>query len=123
MNIPSVRVRHLTVLIVGIALAGSCLPWLRRRHEFWVLVGIIAVALIAVMLFRAVASFDHEVRLRQSQPSAKSAWFRGRVRSFWWKVSIVVVLIVTVPHFMRLVAVPTSWLSKRRAKVLSLKGH
>jgi len=99
MNIPTLRIRHVTVLIVGIALGASFLPWLRHQHMFWTLMGIMAVALVAAMLFSAVASPDREVRLWRSLPSEKSSWLRRGFRTWWWKVSMVIVLIATVPHF------------------------
>jgi hypothetical protein len=88
-------------IVVAIVVAASCIPWVRRQPFFSVLVGIITVVLFGFIVFggvRALATWSKQ--RRQQRDLTQSRWRSSRFRNLSIGVALIVVLVLTVPHFM-----------------------
>lgn len=92
--------RKKTAIIVGIIVLASCIPWIRRQHFFSVLVGLIAVALFAYLVFGGARAVGRWWRDRRLQEQATRI---GRMRRMLPRMlaflifSLILALIV--PHY------------------------
>jgi len=93
--------RRTIAIVVAIVVGASCLPWLRHQPFFSLLVGVTAVALIGLIVFggaRALSSWSKQKR--QQADSAQSDWWSPRFRNLLVGAVLILVLMLTVPHFM-----------------------
>ncbi len=94
-----VNMRKTIAIVVGIVVAASCVPWLRHQHFFSVLVGLTAIVLIGFMAFGGLRALSARWRPQQAS-SAQSGWWSPRFRNLLLGAAFVLVLMLTVPHFM-----------------------
>lgn len=93
--------RKVTTVVVAAVVAASCVPWLRHRPFFPVLVAITVVALAVFIMFggvRALSTWSKQER--QQGDSTRSGWWSPGVRNLSLGAAFVLVLMLTVPHFM-----------------------
>jgi hypothetical protein len=93
--------RRTVVIAVGIVVAASCVPWLRHQPFFSVLVGLTALALAGLTVFGgARALFAWSTQKHEQAGSAQSGHWPPRFRHLLLGAALVLVLMLTVPHFM-----------------------
>ena len=92
--------RRAIVIVVGIIVAASCVPWLRRQHYFGLIVGITVYALVGVMVFRGIVFCKQKWQSRGKVDSVTDGRQARRYR-FWAVQGVIFLsLIVVLPHFM-----------------------
>jgi Cytochrome oxidase complex assembly protein 1 len=91
--------RKTVVIVMGIIVAASCVPWLRHQHFFSVLVGATIIALAGFIVFGGVGALFAWLRSQQAG-ATQSGWWSPRVRNRLLGAAFFLVLMLTVPHFM-----------------------
>jgi hypothetical protein len=92
--------RRRIAIVVGIGVAASCVPWLRRQPFFSVLVGVTTLALFGLIVFGGARALSASSKQKHQQAdSAQSGWWSPRFRNLVLVAALLLVLILTVPHF------------------------
>lgn len=91
--------RKWVAIIVAVVVAASCIPWLRHQRFFSVLVAIIAVVLAGLIILAVFQAFAKWSRKEPQYGSTQSAWWTSRVRNLSLGAAVILVLMLTVPHF------------------------
>ncbi len=99
--------RKITTIIVGIIVVASCVPWLRHQRLFSILVGVIAVTLVGLMVFRGgQALFAWSRKIHQRADSMQTGWWPRRFRKLLLSAILILVLMLTIPHFVVTMSAP-----------------
>src|SRR5713226_6139411 len=93
--------RKRLAIVMGIVVAASCVPWLRHQPFFSVLVGVTTVGLIGLIVFGSARGLSTWSKQKHQQAdSAQSGWWSPRFRNLLLGAVLVLVLMLTLPHFM-----------------------
>jgi hypothetical protein len=92
--------RRLVAIVVAVVVAASCIPWLRHQRFFSVLVAITAVFVAGLIVFGVVRTFSTWSKQKRTQgDSTQSGWWSPRTRNLCLGGALILVLMLTVPHF------------------------
>jgi hypothetical protein len=83
-----------------LVVAASCIPWLRHQRVFSVFVAIIAIALaflIALGVAKALPKWSRKGSEQGGTP--QSSWWSSRKRNLSLGTAVILVLMITAPHF------------------------
>jgi len=93
--------RRTVAIVVAIVVAVSCIPWLSHRAFFPLIVTITVIALAGFIVLggmRALSIWPKEKH--EKSDSVQSGRWSPRIRNLSVGAAVVLVLILTVPHFM-----------------------
>lgn len=89
--------RKSAAIVVTAIVAASCIPWLRHQSFSSELVAIIAIALAGIIVFGFVRTLAKQQPQKGESP--QSGWRSRRLRNLSVGAAVVLVLMLTVPHF------------------------
>jgi hypothetical protein len=93
-------VRKLLAIVVAIVVAASCIPWLQHQRFFSVFVAIITIVLAGLIVLGVVNALPEWSRKWSEQGGIpQSGWSSSRKRNLSLGTAVVLVLMITVPHF------------------------
>jgi Cytochrome oxidase complex assembly protein 1 len=92
-------VRRVVPIVVAAVVTASCIPWLRHQRFFSAFVAIITVLLAMYMVFGFARAFSSWMERGRQQDSAQFGWRSPRLRNLMLGAALIVVLVLTVPHF------------------------
>jgi Cytochrome oxidase complex assembly protein 1 len=93
-------VRKLVATVVAIVVAASCIPWLQHQRFVSVFVAIIAIVLAGLIVLGVVkAQPEWSKKGSEQGGTAQSGWWSSRKRNLSLGTAVILVLMITVPHF------------------------
>ena len=91
--------RKVPAIVLAIVVAASCIPWLRHQPFFSPLVAITVIVLVGDSGVRGRACAICLVKQKHQPDSTQSGWWSPKIRNLSLGAALVVVLMLTVPHY------------------------
>jgi hypothetical protein len=95
-----ISMRKVPAIVLAIVVAASCIPWLRHQPFFSPLVAITVIVLVGILVFVAVRALSAWSKQKHQPDSTQSGWWSPKIRNLSLGAALVVVLMLTVPHYM-----------------------